>query len=189
MNRFLLALLLVGFLVPSQLLSAGSGTPAGILLYARTKQGILLLLADHRDSDRGWAGFGGSHEENETPAETAARETEEETRGYFSRGNLLKQLKGQEPVYDNGFAAYFLEIDFVPASKIRKKKLTTSNEAFLERGPHAWIPLNEALKYLEKAPPYPIDSKLLPKDRKTSYFWPTWLNNLRAATKAGRLPL
>ena len=44
--------------------------PAGIVLYFKSGDDIFLLLADHRESDRG--------HEGESAAETAARETEEE---------------------------------------------------------------------------------------------------------------
>ena len=66
--------------------------PAGIVLYFKSGNEVYLLLAEDAREGRGWATFGGKAREGEHPAETAARETEEETRGYFVRGNLLKKI-------------------------------------------------------------------------------------------------
>ena len=69
-------------------------SPAGIVLYSVVEGEVLLLLADHRLPGRGWAAYGGAARAGETSAETAARETEEETRGYFKRADLLKDVEG-----------------------------------------------------------------------------------------------
>ena len=93
--------------------AAHAERPAGILLYFKAGTKVYLLLADHAtpgSKDRGWGGFGGGPENGESPAETAARETAEETRGFFLAAALLKQIESQTPVIDtNGFALFFAE--------------------------------------------------------------------------------
>lgn len=60
---------------------AADGPPAGVGWVAETPRGVYLLLVDQASlSKRGWVLFGGGYEQGESPAETAARETEEETR-------------------------------------------------------------------------------------------------------------
>ena len=81
-----------------------------MVLFFKSGGEVFLLLADHREGDRGWAGYGGGPYDGESAAETAARETEEETRGYFLRDDLLAMIKDQEPVMDNGFALFFAEV-------------------------------------------------------------------------------
>ncbi|MDA0711103.1 MAG: hypothetical protein O3B73_12935, partial [bacterium] len=50
--------------------------PAGSVVYFKSGGEVYLLLAEHRESTRGWAGFGGGAREGETVAETAATKTE-----------------------------------------------------------------------------------------------------------------
>lgn len=104
-----------------------TGAPAGILLYAQEADGsVWLLLADHTPpSQRGWAAFGGSHDAGETLAETAARETEEETGGYFKRADLLKAIEGQQPVFDGVYGFYFVQVDKVPVAQIEAAAAAT----------------------------------------------------------------
>ena len=110
--------------------------PAGMVLYFKSGDEVFLLLADHREKDRGWAGYGGGPDEGESQAETAAREAEEETRGYFLRDDLLDMIKGQESVIDNGFALYFAEVPFVPAQLVTNNPLPSDDESYVERGPY-----------------------------------------------------
>ena len=72
--------------------SARAESPAGTVLYFKSKGEVFFLLAEYTYEDaqkRGWSSFSGGPEEGETAAETAARQTEEETRGYFSRKEIL----------------------------------------------------------------------------------------------------
>ena len=165
----------------------------GIVLYFDSGDQIFLLLADHPGSERGWAAFGGGLQEGESAEETAARETEEETRGYFLRADLLNAIREQEPVLDhNGFALYFAEIPFVPAQVVTNNPLPKDDKSYKERGPYAWVPYSELEPYL-KGPVnaenrYPIEGRLLPGDRDTSWFWPVWLGNIRRAVETDSIP-
>ena len=172
----------------------GAG-PAGIVLFFRSNDEVYLLLADHgleSDRDRGWAAFGGAANEGEKPAETAARETEEETRGCFSRTELMKEIASREPVVDGSFALFFVEVDFVPALRIANNEVDSPDEAYAERGPYAWVPWSQIEQYLtsdiDRARTYTIDSKYLPGRRYTNWFWSIWLHNLRKVVEADALP-
>ena len=164
--------------------------PAGVALYFRTESEVYLLLADHATRPRGWATYGGGRNEGETTADTAARETEEETRGYFSRIELLEKINSQEPVMDNGFALYFAEVDFVPAQRVSNHEPPSDGPAYLERGPYAWIPYSVVEKQIKIAKDgvYPLDSRYLPTDRKTDWMWPLWIGTMRIAIENDVLP-
>ena len=166
--------------------------PAGIVLYLIADDEVYLLLADHAvDSDRGWSGFGGGGESGESPAETAARETEEETRGYFTRGDLLNGIKEAEPIFDGTFHLYFLEIGFVPALRVQNNHLKTKDQTYRERGPYAWIPYSEIARYIETNDPEQtglINRDFLPQTAHTDWFWNVWLRNMRKAHRMGALP-
>ncbi len=166
--------------------------PAGMVLYFKSGDEVFLLLADHREKDRGWAGYGGGPDEGESQAETAARETEEETRGYFLRDDLLDMIKGQESVIDNGFALYFAEVPFVPAQLVTNNPLPSDDESYVERGPYAWIPYSELQPYLNgpvnPEERFPIEERLLPGERYTSWYWPVWLGSVRRAVETNSIP-
>lgn len=172
-----------------------AGNPAGIQLYAQTPDGVFLLVADHIfPVKRGWAGFGGMADAGETIAQTAARETEEETRGYFKREDLLAAIAGQEPVFDGKFAFYFVKVDKVPAEEINRHSTGGGGIAFAERGPYTWVPYSEVERYLDQdaaptARNYVINNAYLPSGRlNTRWFWPVWLNNFRAAHLQNAIP-
>lgn len=169
-----------------------SAQPAGIVLYMKSGGEVFLLLADHTlQYTRGWGAFGGSHEEGESPAQTAARETEEETRGFFTRDDLLTRIEGLIPVVDGTFHMYFLEIDFVPAPRVTRNELIDDSVYFQERGPYAWIPYSEIRKHLvseEPAPPYMIDARYLPAGTERDWLWTVWIHNMRLAFQKGAIP-
>jgi 8-oxo-dGTP pyrophosphatase MutT (NUDIX family) len=193
--RFVL-LLVALLLVFRPLLAGAEGVPAGIVLYARTPEGVKLLLADHTappgKPGRGWAAFGGAHEGRETPAETAARETEEETHGYFKATDLAKKLEGRKPFMDSGFAIFFVEVDFVPVSELLKVAIPSDNPAYVERGPFTWVPYTQIAPLLDRKLPGDarprLEAGLVPAGAATDWFWPVWINNLRAAKAAGAVP-
>lgn len=192
MKFLLLVLSCLGFVS----VSAQEGGPipkecnAGIVLYARGPQGIEFLLADHTPpSTRGWASFGGKYDPGETPAQTAARETEEETRGYFSREKLEESLKTCVPHFDGFFVIYFLEIDHIDPGVIASHPAPSQDKAFHERGPYRWVPFSEVRKALDSDAEAPvIDARHLPPDAAGKWFWKVWIANMRHADKAGALP-
>ena len=168
---------------------------AGIVLYFESDNEVYLLLADNqgRASQRGWGSFGGGASKGESPAETAARETYEETRGYFLRRDLLQAIKDHVPVVaEGGFAQYFVRVPFVPAQRVSNNPIPEDESFYSERGPYAWIPYSEVEKYLlapiKRQKKYPIDSRFLPEGSKTDWAWPAWLSTMRLAAEAGVLP-
>jgi 8-oxo-dGTP pyrophosphatase MutT (NUDIX family) len=187
--------LLIVLLSLSSASSVIADGPAGIVLYFKTGGEVYLLLADHTgdtDGERGWASYGGAAKKGESPAETAARETEEETRGYFKRDWLLEKIRHQTPFSDGVFSSFYLEVDFVPIPLISNHPLPTKKPDYMERGPYAWIPFSQVAPYLD--PKLPLNAKgaispeYLPLDRKTDWFWSIWLQNLRAARAKNPLP-
>lgn len=172
-----------------------AGMPAGIALYLRSGNETYLLLADHSfnsQQKRGWAGFGGAADKGETPAQTAARETEEETRGYFKKEFLIDRLKGKEPLIDDGFVLFFVEINFVPAQRIGNNSELDADFSYYERGPYAWIPFSDIQKHLkeriQKNKTYNVDIDYLPPDCHSRHYWSAWLGNIKAALDRGKLP-
>lgn len=176
----------------TQVLAEG---PAGIVLFFKSGNEIYLLLADHSpgcDQGRGWAACGGARKDNESAAETAARETEEETRGFLKRDWLLQKIKNQTPVRDGVFSCFFLEIDFIPIPQIATHQPPTNEPDYLERGPFAWIPFSQVAPYLDPAAAPNakaiISAEYLPSEKQTNWFWSIWLQNLRVARAAGAIP-
>ena len=171
--------------------TAAAEPPAGMVVYQSGGE-IYLLLAEHAGNDRGWAGFGGGGREGETTAETAAHKAEEESRGYFQRADLLNRIKGQTPVMDGPFAAYFAEVPFVPAPRVMNHTPPEASDTYLERGAFAWIPYSTIEAYLkediDRTKKYPVDAAFLPAGNKTPWFWPVWLGNMRRAYTSNRLP-
>lgn len=169
---------------------------AGIQFYTETDDGVYLLLADHTfPIRRGWGEFGGATDAGETPAQTATREAEEETRGYFKRENLLERIAGQEPVLNGGYAFYFVKINKVPVEDIGNYPVHGVKLAYRERGPYAWVPYSEIERYLDAELPqgtsrHTINSEYLPMARwwHTDWFWPALFSNLRAARAVDAIP-
>ena len=187
---FLSALVALAFSTAAQAESA-----AGTVLYFKTKGEVFLLLAEYTYEDaqkRGWSAFSGGPEKGESPAETAARQTEEETRGYFSREQILKKIGRKKPIYDGSFAFFFIAVDFVPAPRVTHNEVPPGDEDYSERGPYAWVPYSEVAKHIAKEidrkHAHSIDSRYLPKERSSDWFWPVWLGNIRRAIEAGALP-
>ena len=174
------------------LCGAATAAPAGMVLYFESGGEVYLLLAEHADSDRGWAGFGGGAREGETVAETAAHKAQEESRGYFRQADLLHRMKGLAPVMDGDFASYFVEVDFVPAQRVMNHPIPEDNDAYAERSTFAWIPYSAIEGFLQKdidrKKKYNIDPAFLPAGSETAWFWPIWLGNLRQAVATRALP-
>lgn len=166
--------------------------PAGMVLYFESGSEVYLLIAEHANSQRGWAGFGGGGRVGESSSQTAAHKAEEESRGYFKRGYLHQKIADQKPVMDGEFAFYFAEIDFVPATRIQNHPVAEVNDAYLERSTFAWIPYSSLVPYLQQnidhKRKHPIPPAFRPKGSQTDWFWPVWLSNMRQALLHKRLP-
>ncbi|MFC1452808.1 NUDIX hydrolase [Verrucomicrobiota bacterium] len=134
--------------------SVSAGGPAGSLLYHRDGDNVFLLLANDSKGTRGWSGFGGGAERGEPFRATAARETEEETRGYYSRVWLEQQIADQEPLSSRGFHMYFVEVPFVPAQRVMNNHVEGHHAAMDETQFYAWIPFSELEPVLAKDNPH-----------------------------------
>jgi 8-oxo-dGTP pyrophosphatase MutT (NUDIX family) len=170
---------------------AAPGDSAGIVVYHRDGDRVFLLLADHPTAKRGWGGFGGGREKGETPAQAAARETEEETRGFFKSADMLAKIKDQKPVIDGDFALFFAEVEPVETAEIAAHPIPDGDETYRERGPWAWVPFAEVLKHLKEEPGARtvarIDPAVVPA-KSAQHFWPVWLRNMWVALKEDALP-
>ncbi|MEM8955448.1 MAG: NUDIX domain-containing protein [Verrucomicrobiota bacterium] len=181
--------LLTGLLSVSLVYSVWAGNPAGIVLYFEDGQDVFFLLADDADGVRGWGAYGGGSEEGESVMETAARETEEETRGYFRREWLLEKLRGQRPVKSaNGFRMFFVEVPFVPAQRVMQNPLEDeANPVFRERAHYAWIPESDLKRALEDGST-DIDPLYLPSSCEVKSYWDVWLDNMADAYRRNACP-
>ena len=169
--------------------------PAGTVVYFKSGEDVYLLLAEHHNSRRGWAGFGGGAREGETVAETAATKTEEESRGYFKREDILEKVKKLKPVVDGDFATYFVEVPFVPAQRIMNHPIPDeSNEAYFERSTFAWVPYSALAGFLDedlsknRLVRYMVDPAFLPAGSETQWLWAAWLRSMRKAVATNTLP-
>jgi 8-oxo-dGTP pyrophosphatase MutT (NUDIX family) len=171
-------------------ISAGCG--AGTVLYFKFKDETYLLLADHGFShqrDRGWSGFGGRCD-GEPPASAAARETEEETKGFYSRKEILVKLNPDSGIRVADFTTYFLEVDFVPANVINTYKASHQSTGYHERGPYAWLPISaiwQSIENKESGRAY-LPSNYLPPEANTDWLFEPFVTSLLAARSGGILP-
>ena len=171
-------------------LTAQAEGPAGAVLYCRSGDQFYLLLADDIEVSRGWSAFAGGPEQGESAAETAARETYEESRGFFERDWLLKQIKEQKPVYHkrNNYTFYFIEIPFVPAIRITNHPLPKGADLVMQERPRfAWIPESDVRKALDEKS-LQIDPLYLPADSSSKHYWDIWLEGMRIAYKNKACP-
>ena len=161
---------------------AASG-PAGIVLYCHHLGELHLLLANDRFGSRGWGGFVGGDKEGETAAMTAARETHEETRGYYDRMKLFRMIANQQPVKLWGCHWYFAEVAYVDAKKIMDHRIPLLNPAYMETQHYAWVPYREIQPLLEKKSLTVADLQLHPRhlqpNSRSKSYWRVWIDNMR----------
>ena len=184
--------ILFAILVMPAILSAEK--PAGTVVYFNDGNETYILLAEHANSSRGWAAFGGGDMEGESYLQTAVRKTHEETRGYFTADFISKNIDNNTPLLDGNYATFFVKIPFTPVPLIENKSVADSSksDAYNERKKFAWIPLSVVKNYfekdIEKDKEYKIDPAYLPIDRETDHLWPVWLKNMRKGLLQGKLP-
>ena len=165
---------------------------AGTVLYFTFKDETHLLLADHQfpgQRHRGWSGFGGLCD-GEAVDVAAARETEEETRGFYNKGEILTRIGTSPKILIGNFTTFFVEVDYVPAVVINNHQRQGDAPAYLERGPYAWIPFSviwHAIKNRQSGRAQ-ITGKYLPPDARTDWLFEPFLTSLVAAKAAGILP-
>lgn len=169
--------------------------PAGTVVYFKSGGEVYLLLAEHHNSSRGWAGFGGGAREGETVAETAAMKTHEESRGYFKKEDILAKIKGQKPVVDGDFTTYFVEVPFISTHQIMNHRIPDKeNDAYSERSTFAWVPYSTMADFLQedlsknRLIKYMVDPAFLPAGSETQWLWSAWLRSMRKAVATNALP-
>jgi hypothetical protein len=165
---------------------------AGTVLYFTFKGETYLLLADHKwrhQRNRGWSGFGGLCDGDPVDV-AAARETEEETMGFYSRGEILARLGSSPKICMGDFTTFFVEVDYVPAIVFHNQEPSNHGVGYFERGPYAWIPISVILPVIEKRQSIRmrIPAKYLPPNAQTDWFFKPFVTSLIAAKKAGVLP-
>ena len=124
---------------------------AGTVLFFDLNDETYLLLADHSlgsHRQRGWSGFGGRCDEDRAD-KAAARETEEETKGFYKRTKIHAKLSSSLSILSNGFTTFFVKVDFVPAIVLNNHKPSFHAASYNERGPYAWIPFSEIWQAIE----------------------------------------
>ena len=172
--------------------NAFAGCGAGTVLYFKFKQETYLLLADHGFShqrDRGWSGFGGRCD-GQPPASAAARETHEETKGFYSQKEIMAKLDPQSSISVNDFTTYFIEVDYVPAEVINNYRETNKSSRYRERGPYAWMPLSAIWRTIEneKSGLMYLPAKYLPPEAHTNWLFKPFVNSLLEAKSGDILP-
>jgi 8-oxo-dGTP pyrophosphatase MutT (NUDIX family) len=184
MNSFLTAVLI--FLVvamPGIVLADG----AGVIAYTKIQGETYVLLADHHDSNRGWASFGGRLDGQ--PARVAAlREFHEETRCVY-RGTTVV-FEEDRSVKTPRFVAYVAEVKFVPAYLFAgiKTMQGCTGPQYQERGPWAWVPASSLRESLARGiQDAAIDKQYLPSGHHGK-LWPVDAENLQMAFEQGLIP-
>ena len=165
---------------------------AGTVLFFKFNDEVYLLLADHSLSGhlcRGWSGFGGRCD-GEPADKAAARETEEETRGFYKREKILDRLSSSPSNLSNDFTTFFVEVDYVPAIVFNNQKPTSSEASYDERGPFAWIPFSAIWQAIEnkRSGQAQIPKKYLPPNAHTDWLFNDFILGLIEAKRAGAFP-
>ena len=193
MLQNLTPLLILTLLITSQSLQAGCS--AGTVIYFNDGNENFLLLADHRkkgQKKRGWAHFSGGCEMGEGMAKTAARESEEESKGFFKREWVESKLETTPYLIIGDKAIYFVQIPFAPAQQINHYRTDNPLKVYKERGPYAWIPYRLILPIIKmRIDPnkrYPIATEFLPKKHHTDWFYSRFLMDMQKAYQRGIFP-
>lgn len=152
---------------------------AGVIPYFKNGDQIFILIADHRESDRGWASFGGRRHNNETNEQTAAREFHEETKTIFKDQNILKRIKNSPKIEQENFVSFVVEVDFVSVYEIIN--MSIEDDEYNERGPYVWIPLPEILRAIktEINGEFLLLKKYLPKDYQQNKLYKPFVQTMK----------
>ncbi len=184
MNSCVTAVLIfLAVAVPGVVLANG----AGVIAYTKIQGKTYVLLADHPDSNRGWATFGGRLD-GQTAKEAALREFHEETRCVYRETTII--LEEDRSVKTAGFVAYVAEVKFVPAylfTGIEDRQGCTGGQ-YQERGPWAWVPASTLRESLARGNlNAEIEKKYLPSGHQGE-LWPVAAESLKMALDEGLIP-
>jgi 8-oxo-dGTP pyrophosphatase MutT (NUDIX family) len=185
------SLLILAYLITGTA-TAHAACGAGTVLYTRDGDTTWLLLADHVhwfQRNRGWAAFGGLCDDD-TPQEAAARETEEETRGFFARAAIRERIEEAKRLRTGDYYTWFVEVDHIPAEQITQHTPPRQQSSYYERGPFTWVPLNVIWQSIDQH--YPgrvwLPSQYLPQRRNTSWLHDAFVASMITARKNHLLP-
>ena len=176
-------LIFLALAVPCVALAGG----AGVIAYTKIQGKTYVLLADHTDSNRGWAAFGGRLD-RQTSREAALREFHEETRCVYRETTII--LEEDRSVKTVGFVAYVAEVKFVPAylfAGIEDRQGCTGRQ-YQERGPWAWVPASSLRESLARGNlNADIEKQYLPSEHHGE-LWPVAAESLKMALDEGLIP-
>ncbi len=139
--------------------SAGK-TGAGVLHYARGKDGKIQVLLGLRDDQETWCNLGGVSDEESTSSEalsadlaqTAAREVEEESNGIFAHHPRLLRLQPFidtfDPVKNKGFLyrMYWQEVQYVPEETLKAEMEKATKHHCKEYRDFRWVSVQKVLQ-------------------------------------------
>ena len=174
---------IVFFIAALIISSASAASPAGVIPYACIEDGPYVLLAFDPNTKRlGYGAFGGRKENDESIAETAAREFYEETRCAFDRPTAV-DLAATSPSERDGYYAFVAEINFISPLAI----VESPCDARLERSDWLWVRYGDLIRALqtdEKRPRVFASLALKYID-----LWEGAASSMRAAMGDGVLPI
>lgn len=117
---------------------------AGVLPYSTTSGEIRVLLGFDGERES-WSDFVGVCGPGESPAQTAAREFVEETRGAFGRDDVDRRLEGAVPVEVGPTRIFLMEVPEISAQQI--SRLTKSRNS--EKTGYCWVALIDLLQSID----------------------------------------
>ena len=165
--------LALAFLLAKPLGTFACDTAAGVVAYSEVEGQVLILIADHKiNAKRGWAAFGGCIDPGETVEKAALREFHEETRCTFPRELMI--TKNNTRVEIGKFTSFALRVPHVDAQQISATPSTMlcSGVTANERGPWAWIPLDQLLNLFAQdvSVNIPFSDNMM-RNAKHRWFW------------------
>ena len=167
-------------------LAYGCDSAAGVVAFSKLDDQILILMADHKiNHSRGWAAFGGCVDAGESIRSAALRELHEETRCGINQPLTLSDQTLS--VSFGKFTSFALEITYLPAASIGAEPISTtcSSPVFDERGPWAWVALNEVLAHISDDNPTQKFRPGFMEQASHRWFWPKSTRVIKALSELG----
>ena len=114
---------------------------AGVLVYARGKDGLAYLLLGHeRRKSEGWCFMIGTVDKRESPVAAAAREMHEESCGVYSIST--SRLKGM-PCFTSGYQLLFVApavmVDATVLNELSSLHLASGRRNMAEMSEYLWV--------------------------------------------------
>lgn len=183
---------------------------AGILPVALYKGQLYFLFGKERErpneTARGWADFGGGHEDGEKPIETAAREGAEESSGFLGNrykiANKLKKRKVTIKTDNKQYTTYVLPIEYdenlpkyfnnqISFLKTYVNKKELNNTTMYEKEQLRWFPLSSLLRYKSTFRPFyrEIVGKLVSSQKSIRFLFRKSTNTVKRVPSFARKTL